>query len=311
MSTWAQGASKTNRAPGNAEGFPALYFNRDTTGGGIDVKGSYNLPFTQMIPKINTIMPTGTVIYNNIRTISESSVNGTEASYVDQGYQSSALFQTVTFNTPRMVASNINEETLLDGEIYLGSKSLTFTQDLVTGDSRISPAIDLNDMGVIFTNNRINAPVVNYATDPRVNTIEEDPNRFIYVTKNIVLENPATSLQVQLDAYVSNYNDIRVFYALNQDTDAAETIFVPFPGYANIDINGSIIDPANNDGTPDVKVPKMDSFSQTPSLNLFREYKFTVDEQVAFRTFRIKIIGTSTNMAIVPQIKNLRAISFA
>jgi hypothetical protein len=305
------GASKTNRAPGNAEGFPALYFNRDTTGGGIDVKGSYNLPFTQMIPKINTIMPTGTVIYNNIRTISESSVNGTEASYVDQGYQSSALFQTVTFNTPRMVASNINEETLLDGEIYLGSKSLTFTQDLVTGDSRISPAIDLNDMGVIFTNNRINAPVVNYATDPRVNTIEEDPNRFIYVTKNIVLENPATSLQVQLDAYVSNYNDIRVFYALNQDTDAAETIFVPFPGYANIDINGSIIDPANNDGTPDVKVPKMDSFSQTPSLNLFREYKFTVDEQVAFRTFRIKIIGTSTNMAIVPQIKNLRAISFA
>jgi len=300
-----------DRRPGNAGGFPALYFNRNKTAGGIDVKGTYNLPFTQIIPKINTIVPTGTAIFNNVRTISESSVNGTEPSYVDKGFQSTSLFQTVTFDSPRMVASNLNEGLLLNNDLFLGNKSMTFTQDLVTGDSRISPAIDLNDTSVIFTNNRINQPITNYATDPRVNTIDNDPNRFVYVTKNIVLENPATSLQVQLDAYVSNFNDIRVFYALNQDVDVSETIFVPFPGYANIDINGAVINPSNNDGTPDVLVPKTDSYSQTPSLNLFREYKFTIDEQVAFRSFRIKIIGTSTNMAIVPQIKNLRATSFA
>ena len=70
---------------------------------------------------------------------------------------------------------------------------------------------------------------------------------------------------------------------LNQDVDVSETIFVPFPGYVNIDINGGVvINPSNNDGTPDVLVPKTDSYSQTPSLNLFREYKFTIDEQVAF-----------------------------
>ena len=128
---------------------------------------------------------------------------------------STSLFQTVTFYSPRMVVtSNLNEGLLLNNDLFLGNKSMTFTQDLVTGDSRISPAIDLNDTSVIFTNNRINQPVTNYATDPRVNTIDDDPNRFVYVTKNIVLENPINSLQVQLDIYVSNFNDIRVFYAI-------------------------------------------------------------------------------------------------
>ena len=36
-----------------------------------------------------------------------------------------------------MVKPNLNEGLLLDNELFLGNKSLTFTQDLVTGDSRI------------------------------------------------------------------------------------------------------------------------------------------------------------------------------
>ena len=178
-------------------------------------------------------------------------------------------------------------------------------------DSRLSPAIDLNNSAVIFTSNRTNRPVTDYANSLAVNTITDDPNRFIYVTKKIDLENPATSLQVILDGYVSTYNDVRLFYSLNQDTGVDESIFVPFPGYSNLDSNGIVINTANNNGDSDLFTPKSDNYQGSPSLNLFREYKFTADKLPPFTTFRIKLIGTSVNSAIVPQFRNLRVLALA
>lgn len=127
--------------------------------------------------------------------------------------------------------------------------------------------------------------------------------------KNIVLENPATSLRVFIDGYVSNFNDVRMFYAVNQDLPAEECIFTPFPGINNTDEFGKVVQPFNADGGPDVFIPKSDIYTQLPSLNLFKEYKFSIDELDPFNFFRIKIIGTSTNQAIVPQFRNFRVIA--
>ena len=305
------GSDRTNRAPGNLEGFPALYFNTDTQAGGPNVSGSYNLLYTQMVPKINTITPPGTNLINSIRTISGTSVSGTEASFIDQGFKNFVLYQNVYFDSPRMVASRLNENLLLNGDVFVGSKSIQTIHDLSTRDSRISPVIDIDNASIIFTNNRVNQPVSDYASDSRVNTVAGDPNRFIYVTKNITLENPATSLSILLDAYVSDQNDIRAFFALNQGDNLDDVVFVPFPGYDNLDPSGAIIDTKNNSGRPDIFVPKIDQYTSTPTPQLFKEYKFTIDEKVSFKSFRIKIVGTSTNQAVVPQIKRLRTISFA
>ena len=161
--------------------------------------------------------------------------------------------------------------------------------------------------------NRVNAPITNYATDPRVNTTVDDPNNFTYVSKNVLLENPASGLKVYLDAYISRYNDVRVFYALDQDDSlAAETVFVPFPGYGNFDIDGNLISQVDNDGSSDINIPKYDDLIvQSPGIDQFREYVFSNDNLPAFKSFRIKIIGTSTNQSIVPQFRNLRAIALA
>ena len=51
---------------------------------------------------------------------------------------------------------------------------------------------------VVFTSNRVNQPVTNYADDFKVSTTTEDPNRFFYVSKNITLENPANISEVLL-----------------------------------------------------------------------------------------------------------------
>ena len=208
-----------------------------------------------------------------------------------------------------MVASEVNQENYLS--TLPGGKSFTLNLDLLTYDKRISPMIDMNHSSVIFVSNRVDGPITNFATDPRVVGIPNDPNSMIYVTKNIRLENPATSLKVFIDGYVSTSSDVRIFYALDQDVSAAETKFIPFPGSNNIDGFGNIINPNNSDGTPDVPKEKNDNLTQTPAVNDFTEYKFTMDNLPPFKSFRLKLIGTSTNQAVVPQFKNLRAIALA
>ena len=234
-----------------------------------------------------------------------------EPSFVDKGYKNIVLGRTVYFDSPRIVASKVNEDLLLNGDVFTGSRSLQTVHDFSTRDNRVSPAIDVDNASVIFTSNRINQPVSNYATDSRVNTINDDPNRFIYVTKNITLENPATSLQVMFDAYVSTQNDIRAFFAVDQNAVLDDVIFTPFPGFDNLDASGAIINVTNNNGKPDVYVPKVDTSTPTPPISAFKEYKFTINEKISFKSLRIKLVGTSTNDAIIPIIKNLRVLSFA
>ena len=299
----------TDRSAGNSAGFPELHFNSAKTAGGPNVRGTYNVSFDQIRPNVRVTTPTGVSVNTTVRTVTGSSVNGSEGSFVDKGFSPITLNQDNYFDTPRLTASNINESTSLT--TLPANKSFTMNMNFGTIDSRLSPAVDLNNSAIIFTSNRINRPVTDYAGNLQVNTVDQDPNRFFYVTKNIVLDNPATSLQVLLDSYVTTYNDVRVFYSLNQDVPVEEALFVPFPGYANLDPNGIVLNAANNDGTPDQFTPKSDNYQGDPSLNLFTEYKFTADRLAPFTSFRIKIIGTSTNSAVVPQFRNLRAIAFA
>tara|TARA_E500000318_G_scaffold49022_3_gene46102 strand:+ start:20829 stop:28409 length:7581 start_codon:yes stop_codon:yes gene_type:complete len=296
----------TNRSSST---FPNLFFNNKKSGGGVKGKASYNLPFCEVVPDVNIITPTGSRIRSTVRTISGSSVNGSESSYEDQGFQEVEISKPNYFDSSRIVASNINESNFLSG--LPGNKSFTLNLNLLSEDSRISPAIDLDSTSVVFTSNRTNNPITDYKNDKRVNTIEDDPNRFFYVTKPIQLENPGTSLKVLMDAYVNTFNDIRVFYSLNQLVSTKEAIYVPFPGYQNLDSTGNVINPANNDGNSNIFYRKIDVITSNPDVRHFRELEFSIDELPSFSSFRIKIIGTSTNSAAPPQIRNLRVMALA
>ncbi len=289
--------------------FVPLYFNRRQSAGGDKSKGTYNIPYHLIIPKVETICPSGCTLQSRVRTVSGATVGGPEVAFLDQGYEDVALYQKKYFDSQRTVASRVNETNYLSD--LPGNKSLTMLMAMTSRDNRISPMINTEHVSMTFVNNRVHNPITNYATDMRVNRIENDPNRFFYVTKNIVLENPATSLQVLLDAYVANPCDIRVFYALNQETTAIETIFIPFPGYNNLDAAGNIITPTDSDGLPNLKVPKVDVYSPEPGLEMYKEYEFSQDELPPFSSYRIKIIGSSTNAAVVPQIQRLRCVALA
>ena len=284
--------------------YPKLKFNRTKQVGLSNGKATYNIPFEAMIPNIKQIAPTGTSIKSAVRTVRGTSLGGNEVSFVDMGLQDITNSRINYFDSPRVIASKVNETNYLAD--FPGNKSLNVNAFMATSDARISPSIDLSNNSLVLISNRVNSPITDYINDPRVNSISEDPSLFNYISNQITLESPASSIKILLDAYVHNNSDLRAFFSIEESN-----VFVPFPGYTNIDTNGSIIDERNSDGSSDKKMIKQDKFINTPAISDFKEYSFTVDLNEIFKQFRVKLIGTSENQAYVPIIRNLRVIALA
>jgi len=181
---------------------------------------------------------------------------------------------------------------------------------LNTTDTRISPVIDSQRVSAILTSNRVNNIITDYAADSRVNSIIEDPTGCQYISKEIVLENPASSIKIILSGHLTEVNDIRAFYCVNNNP-GLEPIFTPFPGYSNINSRGQVIAPENSNGESDTYVVKSNTYAFSSRDAGYREYTFTVDQLPSFRTYRIKLNLTSTSQCFVPRVKDLRVIALA
>ena len=185
--------------------------------------------------------------------------------------------------------------------------------NLLSVDSRLSPCIDLTRTNVLFTSNRINRPVTDYKSDKRVNSLDTDPNAFYYASRPVTLQNSATGMRILLTGAINDANDIRAFYAIQNDVEET-VIFTPFPGYSNLDTgrtSGRMKALGDSTGTPDVELKKNSYYDFVPGPRSFKEIEWTVDELPAFKIFRIKLIMTSTNQALVPIIQDLRVIALA
>lgn len=296
----------TNRT--GASLYPALYFNTTKSGGGSNIHATQNMQYELITPLIETFIPNNTNITAQIRTVSGKSISGSENSFEDKGFSSITIQEYNYFDTPRIIASKVNETNHLQD--LPGNKSLNILTRLTTNDSRISPCIDTSRISVITTSNRVNKIVLddNYATDNRVNTIRRDPNAFVYVSKQYKLELPATSIKLLVSADINNYSDIRALYSIDTEENT-DPVFELFPGYSNIDSLGNTVDSSRSDGTPDSFTQKNNVLSFEPQA--FREYEFTSNNLPPFKYFRVKLILTSTNQAYVPKINDLRTIALA
>jgi len=86
--------------------------------------------------------------------------------------------------------------------LYRQTSLFTLNVNLSTTNAYVSPVIDLDRVGMIFTSNRVNNPISDYVNDDRVSTLKDDPSSFVYATKPISLETPASSIKVFMTAYV-------------------------------------------------------------------------------------------------------------
>ena len=288
--------------------FPKLYLNSTKSAGGNKIKTTENIQYEIITPIVENITPQGTNIEAQIRTVSGTSIDGTEISYLDKGFEPITLNGENYLDSPRLIASRVNETNLLPA--LTGNKSFTLALTLSSANPDLSPVIDLNRVAMILTSNRVNRPITNYVTDNRTSTLIDDPNAFVYASNPISLEAPATAIKIFMAANINRFSDVRAFYAIANDT-TEELIYQPFPGYSNLLQSGQVIDSSQNNGSPDKFFTKSDALALVESQVRYTDLEFTIDNLPSFKYFSVKLVGTSTNQAYPPRIRDFRTIALA
>jgi len=288
---------------------PKLYSNSTKSTGGPIIEATQNIPYDIAQPIVQTFTPPQTTITALLRTISGTSIDGSEESFLDRGTQIIKLNEDNFFDNPRMIASRVNERLFLNN-ILGGNKSLQMSLNLSTTNQYLSPVIDLDRVGMILVSNRVNEPVTNYVADDRVSLIQTDPNAFVYASKPITLEVPATSIKIIVSAHLNIYNDLRAMFAIMKDENETP-FYYPFPGNGNVSGDGRTINISNNDGRPDLpfKITSKLGFQSTELS--FIDYEFTINNLESFKYFSIKLIGSSTSQTYPPRLRDLRIIALA
>ena len=301
-------SSTTGTGRNTDVGHPKLYLNNTKSTGGYNVKATQNIPFEIITPSVQNVTVKGTSISAELRSTTSKSLSGSELPYLDTGFEPIALNAANYLDSPRMIASKVNEDAKLVNTP--GQKSMNMRLLMNTTDTRVSPVVDAQRVSTILTSNRVNNIITNYATDPRVNVIENDPTACQYISQEIVLEQSASSIKILAEVHATTNADVRAFYAFNVN-EGKEPIFIPFPGYSNLNERGQVINPSNSNGESDVFVTKSNNYA-FESQNLdFKEYTFTIDDLPEFKTYRIKLVLTSTSQVHVPRLRNLRVIALA
>ena len=244
-----------------------------------------------------------------IRTVTGTSAGGNEVSFIDQGFENIAIDNENNLSYPRLLCSGINEtERLTDLPL---NRSVTLGITLISANSNLSPVIDVQNGVIIYQRSRLNRPILDYVKDGRSQAPSGDPHSAVYISNQINLKNPATSLKVLLSAFRDASADFRMFYQLiRADGTETDLVYNPFPGFDNLeDTDGDgfgdeVIDPSKNSGRPDAFV--------TPSVeDEFKEYQFSIDNLEEFIGYKIKIVMSGTNEAKSPRFKDLRTIALA
>jgi len=302
----SRGAGRPNLLD-RSVGVNQISFVSEKFGGGSIAVGSQNFQYDAFIPSINTFTPTTTTtISSQLRSVSGTSEGGSEISFIDQGYENVEFNNINQLSTPRLLCSKVDENAKLTN--LPRNKSVTLLTRFETTDTNLSPVLDLMNGSFRFIRNRLNNPILDYATDSRSNRISGDPHVACYISQKVNLKQASTSLKVLVAAYRDSTADFRVLYRLfKTDSSEVEQSYELFPGFDNlkdVGIDKQIVNPKSNNGKPDTFVP-------ASAENEFREYEFTIDNLDEFVGFQIKIVISGTNEARPPRFKDLRAIALA
>ena len=268
-------------------------------GGGKDVYASQNVQFETITPTLKVMNLPETAVRALVNTttatsIGDGSTNIDQASFINTGdYEEIVLNELNQFATPRMIASQINENNKMEG-----SKSLTMQVQLSTQNTNLSPVVDLDRCSLITTSNRVNywpggsAVIPSQANIDRTADTSTDPvgdqNDAVYLTRLARLTNESRSLKLQFQITRSDESFIYPYYKVftfGSSTRPEEVDWVPFPTTIEYD--------------------------DTPSEELlWKDYEYEVNG-LNFNAFQIKLVMKSKNQARVPLLADMRAIALA
>jgi len=218
--------------------------------------------------------------------------------------------ENLTFNTPKSVMSRYNEYSFGLGTNDFDKRSFTFKINLSSTKDNLSPFIDTRKMSTKLISNRTNSPqwtstadASGNITDAGVNSASSGYmyNGFVsemnakggscdskYITREIKLSQPSTSMKIVLTAHRPPDADIDVYYKIKTD-DSQEYRKLT---YALVARPSAYSIPASN-----------------PSE--FREWEYEVNGLEEFSSFGVKIVMRTKNSATPAKVKDLRIVALA
>ena len=121
-----------------------------------------------------------------------------------------------------------------------------------------------------------------------------------YVTKEVFINSPASSLNVYLTMNVKDIENVKVYYKIK-----------PASSQQNFDdINWEYF---NTDGGPDqaneIATAENSISGQFEKQSSYQELRYTVEELTEFSSFAVKIVMKTDDPAYIPKIQDLRTVA--
>lgn len=230
------------------------------------------------------LFPDTTIDYS-IRTTSGRSLHGTETPYiVESAFTPVQANDNFIFTEPRVMASSVNESSLMGGE-----KSFTFRATLYTENDALSPMLDMTRASSITVGNRVNNPT-NANTSPFIEETQPNSGSVVskYITRSINLVEAATGLRLIFDANVPPGSSIEVYHKTQ-----------PVGGSTPFELINW------------VPVSPIDPIIETADPNNFNEISYDIPSIPQFTSCAVKIAFKSTNSSRIPRVRDFRVIILA
>lgn len=278
-------------------------FNPSADAGG-KVTAEVNSKFDVLVPTIQTLQLPQTNVTYSLKTTSGLSQDSDMITGVkDSSWTNFVPNKDISFDTPRAVYSSYNENNFGSGSSNFEKKSLVYKLTLSSTQDNISPVIDTQRISSTLISNVVNYPIWTTTTDSQGNSTDTSSNyaQFIserestggtveskYITKEIQLNQPATSLKIVLSMHRPQDADVDLYYKI-KTSDSQE--------YRKL--NYEYID-------------RPEGYAQsTTGLNQFTEFDYDVKGLSEFSSFGIKVVMRTKNSAMPPRLKDLRIIALA
>jgi hypothetical protein len=120
-----------------------------------------------------------------------------------------------------------------------------------------------------------------------------------YVTKEVSINSPATSIDVRLTANVKDVQSVQVLYRYKKASSQENFEDIDWIYF-------------NQDGQPDtleIATSENTISSTTEKQSSYQEFKYSVSNLPEFSSFAVKIVMKSVDPAYVPKIQDIRAVA--
>ena len=140
------------------------------------------------------------------------------------------------------------------------------------------------------------APGVDYVSDTESKNSSSIAK---YVSKEVFINSPGTSIDVRITATVKDTENIKVFYKFKKSSSQENFDDINWIGF-------------NSDGNPDnsdIATSSNSISGNYESQSSYQEFKYSVSNLVEFSSYAVKIIMKTDDPASPPKVQDLRAVA--